>query len=82
MIIDHDVDMDVTVTGMAEASDGQTMFLLQPRCETEQVLKAAARHDDVLIELDQAGVPQRPGKLTPDLPNLFTLAITQATLDE
>ncbi len=37
---------------------GKPNFFCQRRGETKQVLQASARHDNILVELDQAGVTQ------------------------
>src|SRR5258708_5596961 len=48
--VDHDVDVDIAVAGMAEAGDGEAVLFLQARGEAEEVFETAARDDDVLIE--------------------------------
>ena len=80
--IDHDVGMDIPITRMAEARDGQTMLFLQPRREREQVFQAASRHDDVLIELGEPGVTQGVRKFTPYLPYFLALCLSQADFNE
>ena len=61
---------------------GSLVLLLQPRGEREQILQPAARHDDVLVQLGQAGVAQRIGELAADFPDGFALLVAQAGLDE
>jgi hypothetical protein len=42
--------MDVPVARVPEGGDRKTMTRLQPACELDQVNKAAAWHNDVLIQ--------------------------------
>src|SRR6185295_6143832 len=55
-LIDHHVDVDVAVAGVTEAGDWQAVLALQAFGKFKEVLKAAAWHDNVLIEFGQAGV--------------------------
>jgi len=80
--VHHDVGVDVAIAGMAETRDGQTMLLLQSRGELEQIGQPAARHDDVFVELGQAGVAKGIGKFAPDFPDGLTLGHTQAAFNE
>ena len=80
--VHHDVGVDVAVAGVAETGDGQAVFLLQPGGELEQVFQPAARHDDVFVELGQAGVAEGVGKFAADFPDGFALGGAQAALDE
>jgi hypothetical protein len=81
-VIHHDVSMDVAVAGVAEAGELQLAFLLQSRGEVEQVLQPAARDDDVLVQLGEAGVAQGIGELAADFPDGFALFIAQASFGE
>src|SRR5882672_5418573 len=74
--------MDVAVACVAKARDRQPVLLLQPFGEAEQVLQSAARNHNVLVELGQAGVAQRVGKLATQLPEFFATFRTQPTLNE
>ena len=49
--------MDVAVSGVTEAGDGDPVFLLELGGELEQVKDPAAGHGDILVELDQSRVP-------------------------
>ena len=80
--VHHDVGVDVAVAGMAETRDGQAVLLLQARGELEQVRQPAARHNDVFVQLGQAGVAEGVGKFAPDFPDSFALGGAQAAFDE
>ena len=56
--VNHHVRVDIAVARMTKAGKLQLVFLLQTRGQREQVFQPAARYDDVLIQLGQAGVPQ------------------------
>ena len=58
------------------------VFLLQARGELETVLQPAARHDDVFVQLGQAGVAERIGKFAADFPDFFALGGAQAAFDK
>ena len=80
--VHHEVGVDVAVAGVAETGDGEAVLALEPGGEVEQVLEPAARDDDVLVELGQAGVAQGVGELAADLPDGFALGRAEAALDE
>ena len=73
---------EVAVASMAETGDGEPVLALEAGGEVEQVLEPAARHDDVLVELGEAGVAQGVGELAADLPDGFALLRPQPGLDE
>ena len=50
--------------------------------EAEQVFQPAARHNDVLIELGQAGVAQGVGKFAADFPDGLALVGPEADIHE
>jgi len=56
--IDHDIRVNVSISGMAKTSDLQTMLLLQMIRKIEQLFEPPARHNNVFIELRQTRVPQ------------------------
>ncbi len=80
--IHHDVGVDVAVAGVAEAGDSKAVFPLQPRGESEEVFQAAARDDDILVQLGEAGVAEGIGELAADLPDGFALVLAEADFDE
>ncbi len=80
--IHHDIHMDVAVARMAETGEWQTMFLLQCGGKFKQIFQFSARHDDVLVQLGQAGVAQRVGKFPANLPDGFALFFAKTAFDE
>src|SRR5438445_10954366 len=74
--------MNIAVPGMAEAGYGQTMSLLKPTSESKQVFEPAARHNNVLIELGQAGIPQRIREFAAKGPNLLAFPGAKRGFDE
>ena len=79
--VHHHVGVDVAVAGVAETRDGQAVLLLQPGGELEQVFQPAARHDDVFVQLGQAGVAEGIGKFAPDFPDFLALGGAEAAFD-
>ncbi len=82
VVVHHDVGVDVAVAGVAETGDRQAVLLLQPRGEGKQIFQPAAGHDDVLVQLGQAGVAQGVGEFAADFPDGFALGRAQAALDK
>src|SRR5206468_11216036 len=56
--IRHDVDVNVTVTGMTKARDRESMLCLQRFREFHQIDQTAARDDYILIQCCQTGSAQ------------------------
>ncbi len=80
--INHDIGVDVAIPRVAETGDAQAVLALEARGEGEQVFQPAARDDDVLVQLGQAGVTQGVGELAPNLPDGFALILAEADFDE
>ena len=57
--IDHQVDVDVAVAGMAEARDQQPVLATHALDELEELRHAAARHDQVVVDLARRERAQR-----------------------
>ena len=74
--------MDVAIAGVTEAGDAEVVLPLEPRGEGEEVLQAAARDDDILVQLGEAGVTEGIGELAANLPYRFALVLSQADFDE
>src|SRR5262249_57156558 len=68
----HDVDVNITVSGMAEASDRESMFCLQPLGEFHQIDEATAWDDDVFVQFPQPVYPKRVPTFTAHTPHLFS----------
>ena len=75
LVIHHDVGVDIAVAGMTEAGQLQAVLFLQLGGKFEQRLQLSARHHNILVELGQAGVPERVGKLAADLPDGLALLL-------
>jgi len=80
--IHHQVGVDVAITGVAEAGNGQAVPALKTGGEGEKVFEAAARHDNVFVKFGQTGIAEGVGELAADLPKGFTLGGTEGGLDE
>ena len=80
--VEHDVDVDVAVAGVAESSHRQAVPGLQLRAELEKIFQPPAGHHDILVELGQAGVAERIGKLAPELPKLFAGGTADGPIDK
>src|SRR5262249_5706619 len=76
----HDVDVNITVSGMAETSDRESMFCLQPLGEFHQIDEATAWDDDVFVQFRQAGCAQRVTELTAQRPELFAIGFARGYL--
>src|SRR5262245_25360308 len=50
----HDVDVNIAVSRMAEASDRESMLCLQPLGEFDQIDETTAWDDDVFVQFRQA----------------------------
>ena len=74
--------MDISVTGMAEAGDGEFVFLLELCGEAEEILETATRNDDVFVEFGQAGIAERIREFAPDLPDGFGLVVAESAFNE
>ena len=48
--IRHDVDVNVSIAGVAETGDRKSMFCLKLACEFHQIDKVTARHNHILIQ--------------------------------
>src|SRR6266446_10574291 len=48
--VGHDVDMNVTVTGMPKAGDGKAVLRVQPLREFNKIDNAAAGDDHILVQ--------------------------------
>ena len=59
---DHDIDMDIAITGMTKAGDLKAGFLLEPLGKLDEIDQSPARHGDVLVELGQPRRFQRGGE--------------------
>ena len=59
LLVDHDVDVDVAIAGMAEIDDGDVITLLDFFDLPDNVGNFGARHHDILVVLVRAHVPQR-----------------------
>ncbi len=51
----HDVHVNVSIAGVAEAGDRESIFLPQPGGEFSKIRQAASRDDDVLVQLGEPG---------------------------
>ena len=70
--INHDIDVDIAVPGMPETGNRHAALLLQALTESDQLDQPAPWHDDVLIELCQAGGPQAVTERTAYFPDGLT----------
>jgi len=80
--VHHNVYVDIPITRVTEAGNGQLVLALQTRGEVEQILQTSARHDDVFIEFGQPGVAQRIREFPPKLPDFFRLCRAERAIDE
>ena len=67
--IDHQVDVNVAVAGMAEAGNQQPVLVAHAIDEVEQLRHAAARDHDVVVDLARRQRPQRERQLATRLPD-------------
>ena len=56
---------------MAEAGQGQAGFFLETGREGKQIFQPAARHYNILVQLDQPGIAQGKGEFPPQLPKFL-----------
>src|SRR5262245_27350457 len=71
--IRHDVDVNVSITGMAKAGDRKSGFCAQSLRKLDKIDDAAPRHDDVLIQFGQSGGAEGIAKLPAQGPQFFTI---------
>jgi len=69
--IDHDVDVDVAVSCVAEAGDEQAIALTQHVDQGKEARDPAARNDYVMVDLQSRQGAKREREIAPDAPQLF-----------
>lgn len=74
---DHDVHMDIAITSMTKTGHRKATLSLQFLRKINQIHQPAARHNDVLIQLNQTRVSKTITELTTELPESLTGLITE-----
>src|SRR5688572_7922335 len=57
---------------MAEAGDWKSERFFEAAGEFEQIFETSARHDDIFVQLGEAGVAEGIGEFATELPKLLT----------
>ncbi len=73
LAVDHDVDMDVAVAGVAEVDDGNRVLRRDRLDLADHVGNTAARHADVLVEFVGIDLSQARRDAAAHLPDLLAL---------
>ena len=81
VVFDHEVDVDVAITGVTEAGEGDSGVGGELLCELDEVDELGARDDDVFVEFGQARGSQRVGELAAELPDGFASFFVAMGLD-
>ena len=71
--IDHDIDMDVPVSGMTEVDNRDIVPICNHLYFSNHLRHFRTRHTDILVELVRVDLAQRSGHRAADLPERFTL---------
>ena len=64
--------MDIAVAGVSKTGNRHPVLLLQARRKTEQILKPATRHYNILVEFDKPSIAQRIREFAANAPEFFT----------
>ena len=67
----HEVDMNITIPGMAKAGNGNSILLLKAGSTPKEIHNTTPRNGDVLIEFNEARVAQGVTKASANLPDLL-----------
>ena len=82
IIANHEVGVDVAISGVPEAGHRNAGVRLQFLGEFDELDQFGARNHDVLVELVEPGLTEGIRKLTTKFPNAFARGLVRSTLDE
>ena len=81
ILANHDIHVDIAISGMSEARDGKSAALLKPLGKFDEVDEFPARNDDVFVQFFQAGGLERLGERAPQIPEPFARCFVHRHFD-
>ncbi len=80
-VCNHDVDVDIAVSGMSETRDRKSILLLERAGELHQFDQLSPGHRDIFVQLHQPGRLQRFGKPAAQIPEFFAILFAKCGLE-
>ena len=71
ILTDHDIHMDIAISGMSEARDRKSAARLKPLGKLDEIDELPTRDDNVFVQFFQAGGLERLRESTPQIPEPF-----------